>query len=508
MIKNLWFNCLNLLPISIDESITEYELLCKITKSVNLIIDDVNKINEIINSLNTNMESLKKDFETLKNYVDNYFDNLDLQKEVNKKIEEMKMNGELTGIITDNYSESTFFSSMTSFLLESNLYKIREVIGILTGKTQNKIKILFVGDSTTAGTDIIEFNQWTTLFKKQICNIQAEFFNYGVPNASLNDFNNPSFNFPGTQTPWRDLCKNVNADVIIAFWGVNEWINYTPWLQTNRFYNNIVKFKDYLQTATNSIYYVTPEMVNTNAAPVNINQNKYLSDMSEVLRHATEKLGYNVMDFNALAQACFLGTNPFVYDFGSAYDNVMPTTPFRDFLITINIASSFDWTKPQLPILQFRGANATADSPNYFRISLALNSGNKQIQITSNDSETLLNVISFNAYSPSYTILVSGSETYIGGQAANSCYVNIFEGYATEFFSDENVTYSILPLTPSVITTTPINFDYFFGGYPSPQYGYDGNGFTHPCKRGTFMFASFMKYLANRINKETEINTR
>ena len=77
MIKNLWFNCLNLLPISIDESITEYELLCKITKSVNLIIDDVNKISEIINSLNTDMESLKKDFEALKNYVYNYFDNLD-----------------------------------------------------------------------------------------------------------------------------------------------------------------------------------------------------------------------------------------------------------------------------------------------------------------------------------------------------------------------------------------------------------------------------------------------
>lgn len=58
---------------------------------------------EIIPSLNNNAEAVQELqglYIDLKNYVDNYFDNLDVQEEVNNKIEALKESGELEEIMT------------------------------------------------------------------------------------------------------------------------------------------------------------------------------------------------------------------------------------------------------------------------------------------------------------------------------------------------------------------------------------------------------------------------
>lgn len=74
------------------DALTDYGLLCKV----------VDKLNEVIT--NTNMQdeyivNLYNAFTTLKEYVDNYFDNLDVQDEINNKLDEMVSDGTFDKII-------------------------------------------------------------------------------------------------------------------------------------------------------------------------------------------------------------------------------------------------------------------------------------------------------------------------------------------------------------------------------------------------------------------------
>ena len=81
------------LPTAYIESMSYYEGL---TFLVNYLS------NNVIPALNNNgevVEELQNQFVILKNYVDNYFENLDVQEEINNKLDEMAESGQLTDII-------------------------------------------------------------------------------------------------------------------------------------------------------------------------------------------------------------------------------------------------------------------------------------------------------------------------------------------------------------------------------------------------------------------------
>ena len=67
------------------DAMTNYELLCKVVEYLNITVDNVNLLND--------------DFVTLYNYVHDYFDNLDVQEEINNKLDDMAESGQLTDII-------------------------------------------------------------------------------------------------------------------------------------------------------------------------------------------------------------------------------------------------------------------------------------------------------------------------------------------------------------------------------------------------------------------------
>ena len=86
------------LPTAYLESMSYYEA---ITYLVNYLS------NNVIPALNNNglvVEELQAKFTELKNYVDNYFDNLDVQEEINTKLDEMAESGQLTDIIAQYLS--------------------------------------------------------------------------------------------------------------------------------------------------------------------------------------------------------------------------------------------------------------------------------------------------------------------------------------------------------------------------------------------------------------------
>lgn len=95
--KNLtpfkWFVLENFPFIEADfDALTEWQLFCKLGKEMNKIIKSVNDSGEQV-------EKLTDAFISLQEYVENYFKNLDVQDEINNKLNEMAESGELQDII-------------------------------------------------------------------------------------------------------------------------------------------------------------------------------------------------------------------------------------------------------------------------------------------------------------------------------------------------------------------------------------------------------------------------
>lgn len=95
--KNLspfkWFVLQNFPFIEADfDAITNWQLFCKLGEEMNKIIEKVNQAGE-------QTENLTNAFIELQKYINNYFENLDIQTEINNKLDEMAEGGELAEII-------------------------------------------------------------------------------------------------------------------------------------------------------------------------------------------------------------------------------------------------------------------------------------------------------------------------------------------------------------------------------------------------------------------------
>ena len=120
--KPFRFWCQKALPLVYDDSLSYYEVLCKVVKQLNDFLTDlqtatgaidefaqqfvVNQqfINNMADQLGQNVEDLEdyindrlEDYMTaytqLQSYVNNYFDNLDVQQEINNKLDDMAEDG-------------------------------------------------------------------------------------------------------------------------------------------------------------------------------------------------------------------------------------------------------------------------------------------------------------------------------------------------------------------------------------------------------------------------------
>lgn len=90
-----WFILENFPFIEEDfDALTNWQLFCKIGKEINKIIQSQNQVG-------TQMENVTNAFIELQDYVNDYFENLDIQEEVNNKLDEMAESGQLADIITE-----------------------------------------------------------------------------------------------------------------------------------------------------------------------------------------------------------------------------------------------------------------------------------------------------------------------------------------------------------------------------------------------------------------------
>lgn len=90
--KPFRFWCQKVLPLVYDDSLSYYELLCKLVKYLNDAL-------ATLETMATDLTNLQALYVELKNYVDGYFDTANFQEMVDAKLDEMAENGTLGELI-------------------------------------------------------------------------------------------------------------------------------------------------------------------------------------------------------------------------------------------------------------------------------------------------------------------------------------------------------------------------------------------------------------------------
>lgn len=90
--------CQKVLPLVYDDSLSYYELLCKVIDYLNKTMEDVNLAVEDVGKLHDAYDSLQA-------YVNTYFENLDVQEEINNKLDEMVEDGTIRNIFSEDVQD-------------------------------------------------------------------------------------------------------------------------------------------------------------------------------------------------------------------------------------------------------------------------------------------------------------------------------------------------------------------------------------------------------------------
>lgn len=112
------FWCQKVLPTVYDDSLSYYEVLNKVTEFLNQVIEQMNTLTENVEDYEENLtgewdtykteltaewtayrDELTAVWEQYKTYIDNYFDNLNVQEEINNKLDEMASDGTLDDLL-------------------------------------------------------------------------------------------------------------------------------------------------------------------------------------------------------------------------------------------------------------------------------------------------------------------------------------------------------------------------------------------------------------------------
>lgn len=137
-----WFVLQNFPFIEADfDAITNWQLFCKLGEEMNKIINSTN-------ILGTQVENLTE-------YVSNYFDNLDVQDEINAKLDEMAEGGQLQEIISQ-------YINLNAIITFSNVEELKASENLVAGSVAQTLGYYNIGDGGNAQYYIVDDNSLNT----------------------------------------------------------------------------------------------------------------------------------------------------------------------------------------------------------------------------------------------------------------------------------------------------------------------------------------------------------
>lgn len=254
--KNLcpfkWFVLQNFPFIEADfDAITNWQLFCKLGEEMNKIIEKLNQTGE-------QTENLTNAFIELQNYVNNYFENLDVQDEINNKLDEMAEGGQLADIIYNTFvgnrsillSDSYFDWSPDETIELNNRYwkKFFDMMNITDYYAYNKGGIGFYQKVDNENFLSILQNHYNDIQGKDtIKNI----FVFGGYNDAFDD-NTTIQNINDAINDFVAYCKTnyPNAKVYIGEIGYDTNLDYSGTTRRNKINNKVIPA--YCNTTYNS----------------------------------------------------------------------------------------------------------------------------------------------------------------------------------------------------------------------------------------------------------------
>lgn len=117
------------------DALTPWKMWCALGNQINKIINSQNDLGEEV-------ENLSNAFISLQEYIENYFENLDVQDEIDNKLDEMAENGELANIIENLLMEGKiiFPKNYNNYIKSDDFCFIKtpsKVVMIDTGRSEN-----------------------------------------------------------------------------------------------------------------------------------------------------------------------------------------------------------------------------------------------------------------------------------------------------------------------------------------------------------------------------------
>ena len=122
------------------DALTNYQLLCKIVEYLNNVIHNENEVTEQV-------EGLYNAYVSLQNYVNDYFENLDVQDEINIKLDQMAEDGTLSNLI------NPYLDTMLN-QQQQNINNLSSSVSTLSSRMDN-FETLAEG-STTGDAELID----------------------------------------------------------------------------------------------------------------------------------------------------------------------------------------------------------------------------------------------------------------------------------------------------------------------------------------------------------------
>lgn len=129
------------------DSLTNYELLCKVVEYLNDVINNENNVED-------NVTALYNSFVELQDYVNEYFDSLDFQEAVNNKLDIMASDGTLEQLIGDYALHKLEYYKIDSSMTLAEIQNIFDI---------NMPKVIEFETGNYLFTDTIRINRNTTV---------------------------------------------------------------------------------------------------------------------------------------------------------------------------------------------------------------------------------------------------------------------------------------------------------------------------------------------------------